>query len=79
MRAYVIGKGPRVKTRLAAAKADVDEFLADPLALFNSMQRCLAALVCAEVDESQQQPLAAAGAFLGHFVHADCHKQLQEG
>ena len=84
MDVYVIGKGPRVKPRLCAAKADVDEFLADPLqvvqqviplqncniwynlALSNRVQRCLAPLVRAEVDEAQQQPLAAAGAFLGH-------------
>ena len=73
---YVIGKRPRVKARLTAAKADVDKLLADALALPNRMQRSLATLVRAQVHKSQQQPFAAASAFLGYFIDTDRHKRL---
>ena len=73
----MVRKRAGVEARLAAAEANVDKLLADPLALFYGMQRSFAALVCAEIDKSQQQPLAATRALLRHFVHAHHQKRLK--
>jgi hypothetical protein len=75
---HVIRKWTSVETRLAAAEADVDELLADTLSLVHSMQRRLAALVCAEIHEPQKKPFATTCAFLRHFIDTDHYERLLE-
>jgi hypothetical protein len=72
----MIGKRSRIELRFTKTETNVNQLLMNSRAFCQSAQSSLRALVGAEVDKSEQQPLDAASALLGHFIHTDHYEIL---